>query len=101
MEVVGLFGTFLEVLVQTVGEGDGSAFGSFRVVGKEFLFQFSFVAADFRGLQVVVEETDRFSVYVDVALETTVVGGGVGDELFIFDGVAAEYCQLQKAFSCG
>ena len=94
IDKISLYCTFPEVLMQAVGERKGGTFGSLRVVLAKFFFQFALVAADFRSLQMIVEQTDRLAVNVDITPQAAVVGIWVGDELLLLDRITAEHSQL-------
>ena len=94
-----LCGTFLEVLVQTIGKGESGTFRTVGIVRTKFFFQFALVAADFRSLQMIVEQTDCLAVNVDITPQAAVVGIWVGDELLLLDRITAEHSQLQKTLS--
>lgn len=91
-----LCGTFLEVLVQTIGKGESGTFRTVGIIRTKFFFQFALVAADFRSLQMIVEQTDCLAVNVDITPQAAVVGIWVGDELLLLDRITAEHSQLQK-----
>ena len=80
-----LCGTFLEVLVQTIGKGESGTFRTVGIIRTKFFFQFALVAVDFRSLQMIVEQTDCLVVNVDITPQAAVVGIWVGDELLLLD----------------
>jgi len=49
IDMFSLCGTFLEVLMQTIGKGESGTFRTVGIVCTKFFFQFALVAADFRS----------------------------------------------------